>query len=90
MTNYAIMRPEIGLGISQRAVKHGDTRNEPYAIRSPALWFTVSGAAAVNSERKSLIQEALTAGAGRGTANKGNIGKYLRLNKLSSNAVHRR
>ena len=39
------------------------------------LWFTVSGAAAVKLERKSLIQEAITAGAGGGSSQQGQYWK---------------
>jgi hypothetical protein len=46
-----------------RPGKHRVTRGEPRPIWSPALRFAVSRVAAVDSERQSLIQEAITAGA---------------------------
>ncbi|KAL2801574.1 hypothetical protein BJX63DRAFT_192725 [Aspergillus granulosus] len=70
--------------------KHGVTRGKPRPIRSPALRLAVSGVAAVDSERQSLIQEAITAGGGWKIANQGNIERCLKLKELWSNAVHRR
>jgi hypothetical protein len=70
--------------------KHRVTRNEPRPIRSPALRLAVSRVAAVDSERQSLIQEAITTGDGRKTANQGNIDRCLKSEDLWSNAAHRR